>query len=66
MIGQNLKGRYGIDAEFYADKLGTAYKATDNQDGTPVVVLVLDEQVSTGGDEVSALLAAAGIVREVS
>jgi hypothetical protein len=65
MIGQNLKGRYGIDAEFYADKLGTAYKATDNQDGTPVVVLVLDEQVSTGGDEVSALLAAAGIVREL-
>ena len=65
MIGQNLKGRYGIHAEFYADKLGTAYKATDTQDGTPVVVLVLDEQVSTGGDEVSALLAAAGAVREL-
>ena len=65
MIGQNLKGRYSIDAEFYSDKLGIAYKATDAQDGTPVVVVVLDEQVSTGGDEVSALLAAAGTVREL-
>ncbi|MFH1531324.1 MAG: protein kinase [Pseudomonadota bacterium] len=65
MIGQKLKGRYGIDAEFYTDKLGTAYKATDHQDGVPVVVIVLDEQVSTGGGEVSALLLAAGRVREL-
>ena len=65
MIGQNLKGRFGIDAEFYTDKLGTAYKATDTQEGTPVVVFVLDEQVSTGGDAVSALLASSGTVREL-
>ncbi|MBM4372801.1 MAG: protein kinase, partial [Deltaproteobacteria bacterium] len=65
MIGQKLKGRFGIAAEFFTDKLGTAWKATDSVTGSPVVVLVLDEQVSTGGDAITALMDTSRTVREL-
>ena len=65
MIGLTLNGRYSVDTELYKDKLGVAWKATDNATGRTVLVFGINADVPVDERAVQQIMDVSRTLREL-